>query len=748
MPDAAKSWLAAKRASLFVLLILGICTTCTRAQCVDSSEVNGFKVRSVKLKSLFGRTPKELQEILDKHRGESYSADAALAAIREIRSFYATDPAQEKYERLIANKLKLSVKAGTTWLECVKKVEVTECQHAFPATTQCVDFTLKRYFIDVDAVDSSPYFLLFPRSALAAYYRAIPRGLMAVNPALDADQDKRFGPAASIDTATDLLDLRSIFGSMGPAPAGPSESQPSRTPNPDAPDAGASFVFGGTGNTAGAAGAGDGEPPLALPEKDTKLLLKVKAVKSLTRDYYKTSSHLTLSQTHSLNLFQNLALEAAFDASHMPQGSGDLFTNAGSVGFSTDLRPRHSPIQLIKVGGRYQFSRNQFFNGPTGTPERTSESTFRGRTLIDGNFGGALARAALWFDAGAVDPGRNYRRLSTLVGYGKEIARSRKKDFHLISPPELDDSCWTSIPDPSTPDEVIKNEQTFNFELLAGAGRIWGDVPTYETYYAGNPSGQFLYDDLSDEKMSAAPFGPFIRTLPRAEGGVMRRSTVVGGESYWHANVSLSIPISAWSRPLIPHEWVTKSTARPGNKQDAEFLKYFQAHGISADAKICRDLKSTIKTLVAVSGVNLLVNQQARDQLTEAEKKDLRLRNKEGRTEEEDRRLQAAEKKLADAKVALRPQVEQLFEKEIIPITDFVSDHANIIAVKPLLMFDVAHLGGARGLGKVDRFGVGGGLQLDVVLARFELGYLASVKRANGDPRGNFFGRLVLKRFF
>src|SRR4026207_1591311 len=98
-----------------------------RAQFVDSSQVNNFKVRSVKLKTLFGLVPKSLAQLLDSHHGDSYSANKASDYINEIRNFYATDPNQEKYETLIANKLKVSVKAGRTWLECVEKIEVNEC---------------------------------------------------------------------------------------------------------------------------------------------------------------------------------------------------------------------------------------------------------------------------------------------------------------------------------------------------------------------------------------------------------------------------------------------------------------------------------------------------------------------------------------------------------------------------------------------------------------------------------------------
>ena len=115
-----------------------------QVQCVDSSQVNGFKVRNVKFKTLFGLIPKDLATRLDSHRGDNYSAYKASEYINEIRQFYSTDSAQQKYEQLIANKLKLSIKAGRTSLECVEPVNPGDCQAALPGTTQCVDVTIKR----------------------------------------------------------------------------------------------------------------------------------------------------------------------------------------------------------------------------------------------------------------------------------------------------------------------------------------------------------------------------------------------------------------------------------------------------------------------------------------------------------------------------------------------------------------------------------------------------------------------------
>src|SRR5687768_14363233 len=192
----------AKRVVLVVFPIFMAGHPVVLAQCVDSSEVNNFKVRSVKFRSLFGRVPEKLKTQLEGHKGESYSALEASKYIREIDQFLDNDPIQQKYETLIANKLKFSIKGTYTELECVKKVPPAECQQSFdPGTfSECVDVMIRRYSVEVDGLNSSPYLLLFPRSALTALYGALPRPLLALNPNLDLNQDRSFGPSVSLDT--------------------------------------------------------------------------------------------------------------------------------------------------------------------------------------------------------------------------------------------------------------------------------------------------------------------------------------------------------------------------------------------------------------------------------------------------------------------------------------------------------------------------------------------------------------------
>ena len=382
-----------------------------------------------------------------------------------------------------------------------------------------------------------------------------------------------------------------------------------------------------------------------------------------------------------------------------------------------------------------------FSGDGTVPPEINSESAIKVRGIADGAIKRGMVRAALWFDGNSFNhTSGSYHRLAFLGGYGKDFVIPRKKDYHQISPPELNKSCWTSYPD-LKPGQSRKNESTVGVELLAGAGRTWGDVPGYARFFAGAPAGQFLYDELSATTVTRFPYGPLIRSLGESQGGTVNNlgNVTLGGTSYWHANVNVSIPVPAWSRSLIPDEWVAVSTKREGDEE-------FNGHAPDG-ANICRDLKSMVKTLVKESGKNLMASQQAREKLTDQQKNDLRLASRPNRTPEEEQRLAAATAAFAAAKETAQREVDEIFKTEILPITNFIADHANIFAVKPLFLFDVASMG-PRGTDTPTRVGLGGGLQFDIVMARFEFGYVGAIKRAPGDPTGNFFGRMVLRRLF
>jgi len=566
----------------------------------------------------------------------------------------------------------------------------------------------------------------------------MPHTLLALNPRLDFIGEKGFGPSIGIDTATDLLDLRETFAKGESAShAAQARATPAATPSPTVTPDDIEVTFPTAAASIASAVMGD-DRPADLKESDTKLLFTPKARKSLSKSFYDTSAQLMLARTKPLKMFQNLALQGSFDAIHLPHADGDVLTNAATLSFSSDIRFKGDKLRLLNVGGGYRWSRNRYFTADNTPGEIISEKGFETRALAEGVFGGGFTRAALWLDGGALNRNRgSYTRVAGLVGYGKDFVIPRKKSYHKISPAELGGTeCWTSFAEDPT-----KNEGTVGVEIMAGLGHSWGDVPEYARFYGGAANGQFLYDELSAQSLTTFPSGPLLRSFGQKKAGVtVLGGFVRGGTSYQHVNVNISLPIRAWSRPLIPHEWVTSSKLRT---EDAEFIGH-----VPPAESICRDLKSTVKTLVGVSGVNLLVNQQARDMLTEDQKTDLRLRGEENLNSDEQTRLDMAEMALSNAKEKVRPEVEQLFAREILPVTNFIADHANIFAVKPLFMFDAARLDLSSGQDIRTRYSMGGGLQIDVVLARFELGYVASVNRAPGDSPGNFVGRLILRRFF
>jgi hypothetical protein len=83
---------------------------------------------------------------------------------------------------------------------------------------------------------------------------------------------------------------------------------------------------------------------------------------------------------------------------------------------------------------------------------------------------------------------------------------------------------------------------------------------------------------------------------------------------------------------------------------------------------------------------------------------------------------------------------------EIRPATDYIIDEANLYSIKPLLMLDAGGLGE-----KADRrswLAAGAGVQLNIVSAKFELGYMRTLRGPTVGDRGNLFLRLVFQNLF
>jgi hypothetical protein len=80
--------------------------------------------------------------------------------------------------------------------------------------------------------------------------------------------------------------------------------------------------------------------------------------------------------------------------------------------------------------------------------------------------------------------------------------------------------------------------------------------------------------------------------------------------------------------------------------------------------------------------------------------------------------------------------------REIRPAVNYLADYANIYAIKPLFLFDVARLGSQT------RQAIGGGIQFTLVVARFEAGYMRTINPLPGENRGNFVLRLSFQNLF
>jgi len=157
-----------------------------------------------------------------------------------------------------------------------------------------------------------------------------------------------------------------------------------------------------------------------------------------------------------------------------------------------------------------------------------------------------------------------------------------------------------------------------------------------------------------------------------------------GATRYWQINVNIAPPIPFLSQPLIPDEEV--------------------APGVT--------LKQFLKNKAGDS-----VNFYAAQLVTEG---------------------LSPEEALAKA---------QATYGEVKPAVEFIADQANIYSIKPLVLCDVAGMDAPNVPDRV-RVAVGGGLQITVVIAKFEIGYMHTAIGRENDPSGNLFARLVFQNIF
>jgi hypothetical protein len=254
---------------------------------------------------------------------------------------------------------------------------------------------------------------------------------------------------------------------------------------------------------------------------------------------------------------------------------------------------------------------------------------------------------------------------------------------------------------------LIAPNQTIALEALAGGGGAWGTLPPYDRFFGGNLTKNFLYESSDSPVLSTLPTGPLLRSLGSSQGTSGTAALQQGGTSYWHFNVNLAFPIRKWSRPLIPSDISIDGIP----KTDANCKKVLDSDGNLAIED--RPLGEILKSQGACAK-NSLAQMYRQQGLSRAD---------------------------AEAKA-----IKDLTGVD--SVLSFLVDRANLISVKPLLMFDAARLYNTGNPDDHTRYGVGGGFQVTVVIAKFEAGYLVGVRRFPTDPPGNFVVRLVFQNLF
>lgn len=230
---------------------------------------------------------------------------------------------------------------------------------------------------------------------------------------------------------------------------------------------------------------------------------------------------------------------------------------------------------------------------------------------------------------------------------------------------------------------------SFDLEFNAGNGYSWGLLPAYKQFFAGNTAQNFLYEPFASSIARTMPQGPLIRSLGQNEGSFQTANGFSGGSSSWNINLNFSFPVAKWSRPLIP-DIVVAESGLPLQTQIKNLAIGFGRESINED---------------------LVKNQGMADDS------------------------------------ATTVKAEAIVKKELEPMITYVTDRANILSIKPLLLFDLAQLH-QSGLQNKTWTAAGAGIQLSVVIARLEIGYMHTISPKSDSKKGNFFLRFVFQNFF
>lgn len=314
----------------------------------DLLESDGYTIRSVTIE---GRWVPSLE--LPIKAGDRYSNAKIQQALRAVQQALRSDD-RGKFE-----------------LENLGEVGVLHVTRCLLVEGREVDVIIQARSVQIALYEVGENVLPIPRSALATFYEAVPRPLLALNPTFGAYQDKEYGFAPTAGIEANLFEL-----------APPPQS-------------------------------------LAATVQTSRLDLIASGRKSLEHRYYDADAELALTMLRRGETLEQLSFNLAYRGTDMPQGSRSFTRQAGEVGGAVRLNMGPGVIQAVHLGGKYRFAENCFNDG--GDRADTSEHTAELRLLAEGRAAGGFLRAGLWADAGMPDHGGNYQRVAGLVAMQKEF---------------------------------------------------------------------------------------------------------------------------------------------------------------------------------------------------------------------------------------------------------------------------------------------------------------------------------------
>jgi len=412
---------------------------------------------------------------------------------------------------------------------------------------------------------------------------------------------------------------------------------------------------------------------LPTPGKSSApLALDLDLRKGLENGFYDTNVKLLYSLP-SPSQQANLELDAAYLNRYEPLGDGRLWQEGISANLVYGQKQAIPWLTSYALGAGFRSIANQVSGVPAAS-DGQHENGIQLFAIAERRKDAQLLLGGMWYEAADPGEGLTYSRLAGRLG--------------------------TRMP-------LGAGHNSMDVDLVAGFGQSWGDLPAYARFFGGYTPTQFLNGSSQASHLRDLPEGPVIRSFGEQQLRLLRGPEEGGGGTrYWSANLTIAVPVAAWSRPLIPDVTVDVEAAA-GEEEDP--------------------CDGTIVTLPPKIALGELVKFMSRQGAWNIIKQKIN----DGKSEEE-------------AIASTCP----FFKSEVMPVLDNLVDRANLYSVKPLLMADVGQLGSQNAWATSTYLALGGGLQVSLTNLSLQLGYMHTLAPSSEGASGNFFASFVLRDLF